>query len=71
MAPNEKTSERASAERPRTCSGDMWPKVPRTTPGSVAAEVLGSGRISLARPKSRIFRRPSFVMKMFSGFRSR
>ena len=30
-----------------------------------------AGSRSLARPKSRIFTRPSSVMKMFSGFRSR
>src|SRR6185437_3315638 len=30
-----------------------------------------SGMISLARPKSRIFTRPSLVMNRFSGFRSR
>src|SRR5438552_13889361 len=30
-----------------------------------------SGRVSLAKPKSRIFTRPSRVTKIFSGFRSR
>ena len=32
---------------------------------------VGRRRLLLARPKSRIFTRPSRVMKMFSGFRSR
>ena len=50
---------------------------PETTPGLV---VCGSplpslparaGRVSLARPKSRIFTRPSVVRKRFSGLRSR
>ena len=35
---------------------------------AVFPPVSGAG---LANPKSRIFTRPSLVMKMFSGFRSR
>ena len=47
-----------------------------TTPGSVAvgtfvAFAIPSACVSLARPKSRILTRPSFVTKTFSGFRSR
>ncbi len=47
-----------------------------TTPGSVAvgswdALPEPSTCVSLARPKSRIFTRPSFVTKRFSGFKSR
>ncbi len=49
------------------------------TPGSVTAVAVGtfvawfcsSKCVSFARPKSRIFTRPSLVTKMFSGFRSR
>ena len=51
---------------------------PAPCPGSVRDAVGGcvpvagsSARVSLARPKSRIFTRPSRVTKMFSGFRSR
>ena len=33
--------------------------------------LFGESSASLARPKSRIFTRPSEVMKMFSGLRSR
>ena len=47
-------------------------------PGDVTAIVSAVDGIadspdasSLASPKSRIFARPSCVMKMFSGFRSR
>ena len=36
MAPRAKMSERASTACPRTCSGDMYPAVPITRPGSVA-----------------------------------
>jgi hypothetical protein len=35
-APREKMSERASAGSPRTCSGDMYPIVPRRVPGFVS-----------------------------------
>ena len=72
-------SERASISPPRACSGDMYPAVPITTPGVVCARSAvsssdsraGSTSLSFARPKSRIFTRPSFVMNTFSGFRSR
>lgn len=65
---------------PRTCSGDMYPAVPSTVPGVVSTRPVGTadpaadngaGSVSFANPKSRIFARPSVVMKMFSGFRSR
>jgi hypothetical protein len=49
-----------------------------TVPGIVPASMVGDpltsaerGEVSFASPKSRIFTRPSSVMKMFSGFRSR
>jgi hypothetical protein len=79
IAPKEKMSDRPSAGLPFTCSGDMYPSVPMTTPGSVPAAVgrlvcapeAASLCVSLARPKSRIFTRPSDVRKTFSGFRSR
>ena len=73
-------SDRWSAGLPFTCSGDMYPSVPITTPGSVAAGAVGrfvccapsfSFCVSFARPKSRIFTRPSFVRNRFSGFKSR
>ena len=78
IAPKEKRSERWSADLPFTCSGDMYPSVPMTTPGSVPAAVgrfvcwppAVSFCVSFARPKSRIFTRPSFVRNRFSGFRS-
>ena len=67
-------------ERPLTCSGDMYPTVPSRVPAAVIAEAVSTadravsgsrtGR-SFARPKSRIFTRPSSVTKTFSGFRSR
>jgi hypothetical protein len=57
--------------------GDMYPTVPMTVPGSVAAATVGE-RVSSdaafttrARPKSRILTRPSGVTNRFSGFRSR
>ena len=64
---------------PFTCSGDMYPSVPITTPGSVPAAVgrfvcwppAVSFCVSFARPKSRILTRPSLVRNRFSGFRSR
>ena len=39
--------------------------------GLLAGRALSSGRVSFARPKSRIFTRPSLVTNRFSGFRSR
>ena len=75
-APKAKMSVRKSAASPRTCSGDMYPAVPSTVPGIVATAVTACGcasigSVSFARPKSRIFARPSVVTKMFSGLRSR
>ena len=72
-------SVRASTGCARTCSGDMYPTVPSTMPAPVPAVTvacwpsgaLSSGRVSFARPKSRIFTRPSVVTNRFSGFRSR
>ena len=76
--PNAKMSDRASAGCPLTCSGAMYPTVPRSVPGSVALASVGDFVSSpaaiarcLARPKSRIFARPSFVRTTFSGLRSR
>ena len=80
IAPKEKMSERGSADFPFTCSGDMYPSVPMTTPGSVPTDAVGrfvccpvaaSFWVSFARPKSRILTRPSVVRKRFSGFKSR
>ena len=53
--------------------------MPRISPGSVRAATVSvlsgfssaSSASVMARPKSRIFRRPSSVMKMLSGLRSR
>ena len=75
--PNENWSERKSTVLPLACSGDMYPTVPRTIPGfvgwpTVSAVVTESPETaSFARPKSRIFTRPSRVTMMFSGFKSR
>ena len=59
------------ARRPLACSGDMYSTVPITRPAEVCAAVdirnLSSlGIVSLARPKSRIFTKPS---RRPSGFR--
>ena len=71
-------SDRASAGSPLTCSGAMYPTVPRRVPASVAFAIVGdfvSSPAATARcfasPKSRIFARPSFVRTTFSGLRSR
>ena len=65
---------------PRTCSGAIYPTVPSTVPACVSVGdiiVSPAGELAepvisvLARPKSRIFRRPSGVTMMFSGLRSR
>ncbi len=73
-------SERASTGFPRTCSGDMYPTVPRTTPSPVcrAVSVGAFGRspseaglsVSFASPKSRILAYPSVEIMMFAGLRS-
>ena len=64
------------APAPATCS----PRAEHDRPGSVGVDCVASlgpsspsSRVprSFARPKSRIFTRPSSVTKMFSGFRSR
>ena len=75
-APRAKTSERASLGSPRTCSGDMYPTVPITEPGSVCTVIVSlaaavRGIRILAKPKSRILMRPSAVSNTLSGFRSR
>jgi hypothetical protein len=58
----------------------MYATVPITIPGSVPPDTVGAidtspdasgGPVSLARPKSRIFTKPSGVTIRFSGFRSR
>ncbi len=41
IAPKLKRSERGSIAAPRTCSGDMYPAVPMTTPGSVPRGAVG------------------------------
>ena len=75
--PSAKMSDRASGTSPCTCSGDMYPRVPRIDPGSVgyervtASALPSSADVCLARPKSRILMRSSAVTKMFSGLRSR
>ena len=75
-APSEKMSVRGSIGAPVTCSGDMYPAVPRT-PEVLSSVVSSSGPApgslsrSLARPKSSSFTRPSRVTNAFSGFTSR
>ncbi len=78
MHPRAKMSLRGSADSPRTCSGDMYPTVPSTVPGSVWTVTVVSPprpsaitRAEVARPKSRILICPSRVMKTLPGFRSR
>ena len=62
----------------RTCSGDMYATVPITHARAPSGDdAVGSSlspasrSTSLARPKSRIFTRPSVVRNRFSGLRSR
>jgi hypothetical protein len=69
-------SDRTSTAEACTCSGDMYATVPITVPGLVApGDALrpssAPAGIRFARPKSRIFTRPSAVTKTFSGLRSR
>ena len=78
MTPSAHTSLRASAGRPRSCSGAMYGIVPTTAPGCVndkSARVLKSpptsSLIDLARPKSRTLMRASGVIITFALFRSR
>jgi len=79
MQPKEKTSDLASTVLPATCSGDMYPVVPTTTPSPVrsvcGATVVSSPEavrsVSFARPKSSTFTKPSFDTMMLPGFRSR
>ena len=55
-------SERKSTGWPLACSGDMYPAVPMTVPGSVGAAIAVGNpdascetvSVSFARPKSRI-----------------
>ncbi len=71
-------SDRWSIALPWACSGDMYETVPRIRPSwvtdavfsSLSSDALGAGA-SLARPKSRIFKRPSSSTMTFSGLRSR
>ena len=76
IIPSVNWSERWSTEGVRACSGDMYCTVPSRTPAAVRAipgsEVtLETAGVSFARPKSRIFTRPSLVTMRFSGLRSR
>ncbi len=66
MTPSAKTSARLSSGFPRTCSGAMYEKVPRTAPASVSlrAEVD-------ATPKSISFATPSRVTMTLWGVTSR
>jgi hypothetical protein len=74
-------SVRLSTRCPRACSGNMYAAVPRIVPAILewivsVGELAGSGGgvsvvRALARPKSKTFSRPSGVILIFSGFRSR
>ena len=71
-------SLRASAGRPRNCSGAMYASVPATTPASVSDcrdLVVPSAGSSLARrfarPKSSAFTSPSGVTTTFALLKSR
>ena len=61
----------ARATCSRRCRAPCRRSVRRSTRRRVARRRRSSARVSFARPKSRIFTRPSCVTKMFSGFRSR
>jgi hypothetical protein len=81
--PNAHTSARRSTVRPRICSGDMYPAVPRIIPATVPLDASvgdrdGSpDRTPLARspahafasPKSRTFAVPAAVTFTLAGFR--
>ena len=83
QAPKANTSVRLSMAWPFACSGDMYAAVPMIWPRAVAAAVMvgdwlrstlpgtSGGAIALARPKSRIFTRPSMPTLTFAGLRSR
>ncbi len=60
-------SLRASAGRPATCSGERYPTVPSTTPGSVSA----SPAVDWAMPKSVTFTSAVGVTSTLLGFTSR
>ena len=45
--------------------------VKRVTVGATVPTLVSSGAVSFARPKSRIFTKPSRLTMMFSGLRSR
>src|SRR5262252_2637709 len=76
----EKRSVRRSNSSPRTCSGDIYIRVPSTPPGELSeslgkhligvanATVLSVGlRTSFANPKSRIFAAPLSQIKTLAG----
>ena len=71
--PNAKTSARASIGSPLICSGAMYAGVPitRSRLRDERDRRARRGDRHTARPKSRIFSRPSAVRMTFSGFRSR
>jgi len=78
--PTANTSLRRSMGSPRTCSGDMYPAVPRTRPAPVTSARVGAlaasssvavCSVSLASPKSSTFAYPSEETMMFPGLRSR
>jgi len=50
------------------CSGERYPGEPKIAPVIVSPGACSSLPERRARPKSRIFRRPSCVRKRFSGF---
>ncbi len=61
ITPTEKRSLRPSSGSPRTCSGDMYPVVPFTTPTCVCPRPSRA----LAMPKSSSFTTPSYVTITF------
>ncbi len=65
--PTEKTSERRSTGRPRTCSGDMYPNFPLIAPTCVRASLPAA----FAIPKSMSFASPSYDTSTFCGLTSR
>ena len=73
VTPSANKSLRASASRPRTCSGAIYPAVPARLENITSAnsdDVSDGAVFSLARPKSRIFTPPSARRNTLSGFRS-
>ena len=60
-------SLRRSSGRPRTCSGDMYPNLPLSTP-AIVRELRD---VAFAMPKSMTLTSPSYETRTFCGEQSR